>query len=217
MEVLSMTFKLGLAFALISSLVGCSSGSPGAKGDSPAPQGVGGGVGIADGGKENGGAIGNGTVGGQPANAVEPAGSLDPALDGSWYAGRGGTSIAYDSETGQFGAPNGDGLMFVFRADGTYTKVAQSVVSNAGCSTGFMAFEEGTATTQSTQLLLHPTRGHLEYFGCTAGSETDKPIAVSDEALTWSIAPYSLDPSMSGLTLVRVSDGSSSEFRRVTS
>jgi hypothetical protein len=34
------------------------------------------------------------------------------------------------------------------------------------------------------------------------------------KTLRWSIGPYSVDPSMTALTLVRVSDGASSEFRK---
>jgi hypothetical protein len=182
-----MNLKLSFALALVISSAGCSS-PPVQKNGS-----------LAQAGDQSPGA---------------PAASFAPALLGSWYAGRGGTSIPYDSQTGEFGAPSGDGLMFVFRADGSYTKATQSVVSNADCTTGFMAFEDGTASTDGDQLELHPTRGHLEYFGCT-GSDTDKPIAVSDENLSWSLAPSSADGSQMALTLVSQSDGSSSEFRKV--
>lgn len=140
-------------------------------------------------------------------------GSVDPALEGSWYAGRGGTTLPYDAQTGTFGAPTGDGMLFVFRSDGTYTKATQSIVSNPGCSTGYVAFEEGDATTQGSELRLHPSRGHLETVTC-GGATTDEPLDVKDETLDYAVGPFSQDPSIEALTLHDGANGTSAEFRQ---
>ena len=131
---------------------------------------------------------------------------LPGQLVGSWYAGSGYTTAPYDPTTGQWGTPSGKGLVYVLRADGTYTKAFQSYNSNGGCTNGFTSFESGVAQTNGTQLYLHPTSGHMKVSdSCAPGLNTDQPIAVSDELFDWQMTA-------DGLYLQR-SDGASATFR----
>jgi hypothetical protein len=143
------------------------------------------------------------------------AGSLDPGLQGTWYAGRGGTNMPYDPATGAFGAPTGDGMLIAFRADGSYTLAQQSITSSSDCTSGFIAIEEGDAETSGSELRLHPTHGHMQTTMC--GATTDQPIDVSDSVYSYALAPFSQDPSQPGLTLSRASDGTSAELRHPSS
>lgn len=142
------------------------------------------------------------------------SGSLDSALVGDWFAGRGGTTAGYDPTTGASTA-NGDGLEFSFHAGGTYNKVLRSVESG-GCTMGFLAFEEGTVTSDGNKLHLHPTKGHTQWTSCSGAADTDTPNDVKDETMTFTLAPFSADSSLEGLTLVSDTDGSHAEFRRVS-
>jgi hypothetical protein len=160
---------------------------------------------------------GGATNGDASANSSTPPSTdaLDPSLVGNWYTGRGGTTFPYDSQTGAWGTPTGDGMVFMFRADGSYTKGVQSYVSTADCTTGWTATEDGTATSKGGDLSLHPTRGHMIFTAsCSTSEDSEKDIAVQDETLTWALGPYAADPSMTGLTLTNAS-GASSQFRRV--
>jgi hypothetical protein len=113
------------------------------------------------------------------------------------------------------GTPTGDGMVFMFRADGSYTKGVQSYVTTADCTTGWTATEDGTASSNEGTLQLHPTRGHMIFTAsCSPSEDSDKSITVQDEKLRWALGPYATDPSMTGLTLTNQS-GASSQLRRV--
>jgi hypothetical protein len=179
-------------------LMACSSPSPGGKGSASTADGTG-----------NGGS-GSGTTSGAGGG-----GSFDPALVGSWWAGRGGTSFPYDSQTGEWGTPNGGGLGFIFRADGSFTKAVLDYTSTGSCTTGYSAFEDGTVTSDGGTLVLHKASGHIEFNStCVPSADSDKPLTVTDETLTYVIAPYSQDASMTGMT-VTGQDGASSELRKI--
>ncbi len=147
--------------------------------------------------------------------ATSAAGSIDPGLVGTWYTSRGGTSLPYDPDTGSYGTPSGSALEFVFRADGSYTKIFQDISSGGSCTTGYRAIVDGAATSNGDSLSLHATSGHIMYISCSGGADTDKPIEVQAESLTFALAPYSQDASMKGLTLRDTQTGAQSEFRQV--
>lgn len=134
-------------------------------------------------------------------------GSVDSALVGQWYAGRGGTMIAYDESTGSFGAPSGTGMMFVFHADGTYQKAFQSIESGA-CTVGFVTVESGVATTASGEVRLHPSSGTMHEISCSGSADNDHAITVSDESLAYALEAED------ALRLTDTSTGAASEFRR---
>ena len=137
------------------------------------------------------------------SNAVQ---SIPSRLVGSWYAGSGFTSVPYNPATGQWGRPSGKGLVYIFRADGSYTKAFQSYNSSGGCTNGFTAFEHGVMQANATQLYLHPTSGQMQVRdSCVSSLNEDKPISVSDELFTWEFTAE-------GLYLQR-SDGAASTFR----
>jgi hypothetical protein len=167
----------------------------------------------------------SGSGGGQTAKASGGAGggaagsggggTLDSAIVGSWWAGRGGTSFPYDPTTGSWGTPNGGGLGFIFRGEGTYTKASLDYTTTGDCTTGWSAFEDGTATSDGHSLQLSPASAHLQFnSSCAPSEDSDKPIAAQSETLVYSVAPYSQDPSVPALTLT-APDGASSEFRQI--
>src|SRR3954465_9554907 len=84
--------------------------------------------------------------------------TLDQRLVGKWYAGRGGTTTGYDPTSGSY-MPAGEGLLFWLHPDGTYTKAFQDT-SPGACTMGYIAFEDGTASSTTETIALHPTKGH---------------------------------------------------------
>jgi hypothetical protein len=132
---------------------------------------------------------------------------VDPAIVGSWYAGRGGTQIAYDATTGSFGAPSGSGMMFVFHTDGTYQKGVQSIESGA-CTTGYVVVESGVATTSGSQLALHPTKGTMHEYSCSGTMDNEHATEIVDETLSWELEPSN------ALKIVDVATGNGAEFAR---
>jgi len=133
------------------------------------------------------------------------------ALLGSWYAGAGGVSAPYDPATGTFGMPNGQGLVYVLRADGTYTKAFQSYASNGGCTTGFTAFEAGAYVADASSLRTAPSSGQIQYRDtCAPSLNSDKP------ATELAAEQFQIQLSADQLTLVR-SDGATGTFRRIGS
>lgn len=135
--------------------------------------------------------------------------ALPSELVGSWYAGRGGTSAPYDPATGSWGTPNGDGLVYLFEADGSYTKAFQSYASNGGCTTGFSAFEAGQVWMDDAMLTTHPTSGHLVFEDtCSPSLDSDEPLdSLQDETFTWELRSAEL-------WLQRV-DGPEATFQRL--
>ena len=147
-------------------------------------------------------------------NAVG-AGSNPPAeLLGSWFSGSGGLSEPYDPTSGHVGTPNGSGLLYLFRGDGSYTKAFQSYHSNGGCTNGFTAFESGSFSVSGDQLVTHPRSGHLRVSdSCAPSLDSDKPLSdLHDERFSWVTGSIGADTNRPGLQLTR-SDGASSLFR----
>ncbi|MBE7482084.1 MAG: hypothetical protein HS104_19165 [Polyangiaceae bacterium] len=158
------------------------------------------------------GCAGESPGGGGGGGASAP-GSVPVELVGSWYAGSGYTSTPYDPSTGAWGKPNGSGLVYLFRADGSYTKGFQSYYSSGGCTTGFTAFEEGALEASASELSTHPSSGRVKYEdSCAPSLDSEEPAeALSVESFSWALHPSEYDPSSLVLDLVR-SDGAGSSF-----
>lgn len=139
--------------------------------------------------------------------------SVPAALVGSWYAGSGYTNTPYDPATGAWGKPSGSGLVYLFRANGSYTKGFQSYYSNGGCTTGFTAFEEGVLEASTSELDTHPTSGRVKYEDtCAPSLDSEEPAEdLSTESFAWTLRPSEYDPGLMVLDLVR-SDGAGSTF-----
>jgi hypothetical protein len=112
----------------------------------------------------------------EDAPADEPAPpSLPVAIVGSWFAGAGNTTQPYDPSTQSYGTPSGSGVVFTFRADGTYSKAFRSQVSNGGCSTGLSAYEAGVAQVDGDTLRIIPMTGTLSYRDtCVPSLDSDR-------------------------------------------
>ena len=141
--------------------------------------------------------------------SASPApGMSDTQLAGSWFAGAGGLSQPYDPDTGSVGTPNGQGLLYTWRVDGTYDKAFQSWESANGCTTGFTAFETGSFSSDGSSLATRPASGTVRYRDtCAPSLNSDKPADIGVEEFTMTLAGDQL-------TLVR-SDGVTGQFRRL--
>lgn len=156
---------------------------------------------------------GNGATGAQANGApASEAATLDAQIVGDWFAGRGGTTVSYDRATGTFGSGSGGAMLFQFKADGSYVRAVRSI-EDGPCTMGYVSTDSGSVTTVGSELHLHPTHGNLHTISCSGGADTDKPLEVHDETLTWSVAPFSQDPSTPALTLTNA-DGATAELRK---
>lgn len=194
----SITTVAIVTFTFTLSLAACSSGGDGTTGTSTKP--------VTGGGATAGG--GSPVVAGATV-ATEP---LDPSLVGQWYAGRGGTMTSYDPATGQVGPGSGTGMLFVFNADGTYVKAVQSI-EDGPCTMGYVTTESGAIARRAERLELHPSHGNMHTITCSHAADSDKPLEVHDATLSFALAPYSVDPSIAGLTLTD-DRGATAEFRK---
>lgn len=131
---------------------------------------------------------------------------------GEWYAGRGGTAVSYDRATETFGPGSGAAELFQFKADGSYVRALRSIEDRPR-TMGYISTESGSVTTAGGELRLHPTHGNLHTLSCGSVADGDKPLEVHDETLTWSVVPFSQDPSTPALTLSN-QDGATAEFRK---
>ena len=134
---------------------------------------------------------------------------LPGVIVGSWFAGAGNTTQPYDPTTQSYGTPSGSGMLFTFRADGTYSKAFRNQVSNGGCSTGFSAYEAGVAQVEGDKLSIIPMTGTLSYRdSCVPSLNSDRTnAALESETFTFS-------RSGDALRLVR-DDGAGSVFHAV--
>ncbi len=137
-------------------------------------------------------------------------GGAPSELLGGWYAGAGGLSAPVDPDTGAVGQPNGSGLLYELRGDGTYTKAFQSFQSAGGCTTGFTITESGSYTFDLGTLVTTPSTGTKQY------RDTCAPSLNSDGAEQGVVEQFSAQLLGDQLTLTR-SDGATAQFRRIGS
>jgi hypothetical protein len=130
-------------------------------------------------------------------------------LEGSWYAGAGYTSAPHNPDTGAWGTPSGQGLVYVFHGDGSYTKAYQSYNSAGGCTNGFTAFDEGDVTLQGTAIVLTPSSGHIQVSDtCAPSLDSDEPDQnLSEERFDYQVSGDEL--------MLTAPDGTSGVFRRL--
>lgn len=140
-------------------------------------------------GSSSGGGGDDDEIGGEPGAPGPAAGEIPDGLVGEWYAGRGGTSAPYDPTSGGWGRPNGQGLVYLFEADGTYTKAFQSYASNGGCTNGFTAFERGIVVADQASLTTRPSSGTLRVEDtCAPSLGSEEPLEeLADETFEWAI------------------------------
>ncbi|MCC6751540.1 MAG: hypothetical protein IT371_28060 [Deltaproteobacteria bacterium] len=134
-------------------------------------------------------------------------GHVPAVLVGSWFAGAGGTTTSFDPASGATGTPNGERLLYEFKADGSYRKTYQSYQASGGCASGFTAAESGWAEASETTLTLTPDAGHLQVKNsCAPRLDSDKPLdQLAGESFTWTLVADELDPSHKLLRLVTAS------------
>ena len=168
---------------------------------------------ITSGCSDGGGGSGSGGSLGGPGGGQPPGASVPQELVGGWYAGSGHTSAPYNPATGSWGTPSGDGLVYLFEQDGSYTKAFQSYYSNYGCTTGFTAFERGSLSIDGATLTTAPSQGRIEFRDtCVPSANSDELIAeLEAEVFAWELRPSEYDPSLTVLFLQRT-DGAASTF-----
>lgn len=178
------TRLVALAFVL---LAGCSSASgPPPSKDGGAPVTSGGGAG-----------------GGSAATSV-PA-----ALVGTWTAGRGGTTLSYDTITDTSSPSNASGLAFQFAADGTFAKAYRD--SNGGsCPTIVLATESGTVAWSESDFQLDSRHGTTQWWSACGGGVASQPLGDAD----LDRARYTFQLDGGDLILTRTTDNASARFHR---
>jgi hypothetical protein len=122
------------------------------------------------------------------ANTSYLGGNVPSEIVGEWVAGSGGTSWTYNTNTGQFGTPNGSGLYVKFSSDGTYAYGVQAHQSLYGCSTYVQGFQSGYVITTDSALEFHPTQAKKKFTDtCVAKNNTEGPDNTSVWSWTWQI------------------------------
>jgi hypothetical protein len=115
-------------------------------------------------------------------------GNVPPEIVGEWFAGSGGTSWMYNTNTGQFGAPNGSGLYVKFSSDGTYTYGVQGHQSLYGCNTYLQGFQSGYVITTGSKLEFHPMQAKKKFTDtCVAKNNTEEADSTSVWSWSWQI------------------------------
>jgi len=123
------------------------------------------------------------------ATALEDGGFPPPQLVGSWYAGAGHANAPYDPVTEAWGTPTGEGVVYVFREDGSYTKASQSYISDGPCTAGFTAFESGEVEVMGDTLATRPTSGKRVFSdSCVPDRNAENSVTGwTDEQFSWSV------------------------------
>jgi hypothetical protein len=146
---------------------------------------------------------------GNAASQKTGATTAPAAVVGTWTAGRGGTTVSYDTITGTSTPANASGLAFLFAADGTFAKAYRD--SNGGdCPMIVLATESGTVDWSDGSFQLHSEHGTTKTWGSCGGGMTSQEMPATD--LDNERYTFSLDGEE--LVLTRVSDGASARFHR---
>lgn len=155
------------------------------------------------------------TVGtGAPATKADGAGGAPSkgapaALVGTWTAGRGGTTVAYDTLTSTSSPSNASGLAFQFAADGTFAKAYRD--SNGGsCPMIVLATESGTVEWGDGDFVLHSERGTSRMWSSCGGPVATQPLG--DGELDRARYTFAFDGE--DLVLTRATDKATARFRR---
>jgi hypothetical protein len=153
------------------------------------------------------------------AVACKPSGGgeMPAQIVGSWYSGQGYTTLPYDSQTGEFGMPDGQGLVFIFHDDGTYERAYQSYQSgDTGCTTGMTAYDRGTVSGGAGQFTITPEEGNTKFVDtCVSENNTEQPQDdLGPETFTYELYP---DPYGQVPQVLQIADsgGNSSVFRPI--
>ncbi len=138
------------------------------------------------------------------------AGASVPAeVIGTWTAGRGGTTVAYDTITGT-SSSNASGLAFQFAADGTFAKAYRDSTGGSGCSTIVVGTEAGSVAWGEGSFQLHSDHGTTrEWSSCTPSLVATQ--AMPDSDLDRAGYTYQMDGDV--LVLTR-DDGATARFQR---
>jgi hypothetical protein len=123
---------------------------------------------------------------GPPASGA-PTGSLPADLVGTWYSGQLLNRSYYNRDTGVWGSAGGLGQMFVFGADGGYTRVGSlQIGGGTTCTSSVDVYHTGTARIEGGQILLTPSYARTRTVTCgTTTSDTEGPYETT--ALPWRV------------------------------
>lgn len=151
--------------------------------------------------------VSSGAKGGDGTGAARAA--VPPALVGTWTAGRGGTTVAYDTLTSTSSPSNASGLAFQFAANGTFAKAFRD--SNGGsCPTNVLATESGTVEWGERELQLHSDRGTSQMWSSCGGGIAEQPLGDAE----LDRARYRFEMEGDELVLTRTSDDATARFHR---
>jgi hypothetical protein len=145
---------------------------------------------------------------GSTGSAAKPV--LPQGLVGSWVEGGPGVTVEYDPATGAYGAPSGSQLVYIFRADGSYTQQRRRYTSTAGCTLSTSSTIHGTARYEGESLVTTPVSGMSSYQdACNPAKSTDESLPSSALAAE----NYAVAVQRTALRLTR-RDGTATDLRR---
>lgn len=120
----------------------------------------------------------------------EPGTTIPPVLLASWYAGDVSSTSFFTPSTGPWDNAGGTGLLYTFKADGSFEFGWRLYSQLYGCATTAMVFRSGTVTADpaTATLVLHTTyaRMHSE-DNCNASGNYDKDIPLEEETLIYQL------------------------------
>jgi hypothetical protein len=122
-----------------------------------------------------------------PTAGGGPVGSLPADLVGTWFSGQILNLSYYDRDSGVWGSAGGLGHMFVFAANGSYTRVSHlELGGGTTCVSSVDVYHTGTARAEAGQLLLTPSYARTRTVTCgTTTSDTEGPYDTT--SLPWRV------------------------------
>jgi hypothetical protein len=148
---------------------------------------------------------------------IAPGTPPPPELAGVWVTGTMSDLTDVGSDGHEVGDRSGTGLYFRFNADGTFGYAYAENVTNAGCTTKFFVYKEGTLEIRGDLLLLAPARGRSTYSdSCNPHTNSDRPLAgaqLETDRYAWRLAPSDAAPGATNLVLTTDS-GATGALRR---
>jgi hypothetical protein len=117
-------------------------------------------------------------------------GDIPAALLDSWYAGDVSSTNFYQPSTGHWDNAGGTGLLYTFKADGTFEYGWRLYSRLYDCETSAMVYRTGTVTSDpaSGTLVLHTLTAKMHSEdNCNASGNYDKNIPLEEETLIYEL------------------------------
>jgi hypothetical protein len=145
-----------------------------------------------------------------PSTFETPRSDVAAPLAGDWFVGSLSTIQYYDSYTGEFQDPAGEGFFFVFNPDGSYQTGAGITTIVGGCESRLLGDEQGTVTVDGSLLTMYRDHITVEYTS-QCGDDGTNTEGAEVHQLSWNV--YRDDYGVESLDLIH-DDGSVETYHR---